>query len=382
MAKRDYYEVLGLKRGASSDEVKSAFRKLAKKYHPDANPGDKTAEQKFREVNEAYEVLKDDEKRQQYDQFGHAAFEQGGPGGPGAGAGAAGFDFGGSFSDIFDEMFGDLGGRRGARRQGPQRGADLRYDLEITLDDAYRGRQIDIKVPSWAGCETCKGTGAKEGSGPTACPTCQGYGSVRSQQGFFTVERTCPACGGQGQVIEDPCPACRGQGRVQREKKLQVTIPAGVEDGNRIRLSGEGEAGLRAGPPGDLYIFLTIRPHPLFQREGANLRCKVPIPMTTAALGGTIEVPTPSGSRARVNIPKGTQSGQQFRLKGKGMPVLRSKSFGDLMVQVSVETPVNLTERQRELLNEFHDAQPDNTTSPESAGFFSKVKELWEDLKD
>ena len=381
MAKKDFYEILGLSKDASAADIKAAFRKLAKLHHPDANPGDKAAERKFKDINEAYEVLKDAEKRAQYDRFGHAAFDGGG--GPRGGAGGGGgFDFGGSFSDIFEEMFGDGGRSRRGGGRSASRGADLRYDLEIGLDDAFRGRQIEVRVPAWVGCETCKGSGAKAGSGPTTCKTCEGYGTVRSQQGFFTVERTCPACGGTGQVIADPCPSCAGAGRIRKDKTLSVNIPKGVEDGTRIRLQGEGEAGMRGGPAGDLYIFLAIRPHQIFQRDGAHIYCKVPIPMTTAARGGTIEVPTLDGARARVTVPKGTQSGQQFRLRGKGMPVLRSQARGDLIVQVTVETPVNLTRRQLDLLEEFDKAAPAKDTSPQSAGFFGKVKELWEDLKD
>lgn len=378
MSKRDYYEVLGVQKGASADDLKKAYRKLAMQYHPDRNQGDKTAEQKFKEINEAYDCLKDEQKRAAYDRFGHAAFEGGG-GRPGAGAG--GFDFGGGFADIFDEMFGEFMGR-GRGGQTNNRGADLRYNLEISLEDAFKGSTTQVRVPTSVMCEHCSGSGAENGSSPTTCGTCNGAGKVRAQQGFFTIERSCPACGGAGRVIKDPCRHCGGQGRVRKEKTLQVSIPAGVEDGTRIRLAGEGEAGLRGGTPGDLYIFLSIGAHRFFQRDGANLHCRVPIPMTTAALGGTIEVPTIDGSRAKVNVPAGTQTGHQFRLKGKGMSVLRSPARGDMYINVMVETPVNLTKKQQELLKEFEKEAAEKGHNPESEGFFAKVKEFFADLKD
>ena len=383
MSKRDYYDVLGVGKSASADEMKKAYRKLAMKYHPDRNPDDKTAEQKFKELNEAYEVLKDDQKRAAYDRFGHAAFEGGGPGG---GGGFHGFGGAGGFSDIFEEMFGEFmgGGRRGGGAGGRSstRGADLRYNMEVTLEEAFSGKKSSVHVPTSVTCETCDGSGAKPGTQPKTCGTCGGAGRVRAQQGFFTIERTCPTCNGQGKVISDPCTACGGAGRVRRDKTLEVTIPAGVEDGTRIRLAGEGEAGLRGGPPGDLYIFLSVAPHRLFQREGANIQCRVPIPMTTAALGGAIEVPSIDGSRAKVTIPGGTQTGTQFRLRGKGMSVLRSSARGDMFIQAVVETPVNMTKRQKELLEEFAKAEGDDSSSPESHGFFKKVKEFFEDLTD
>ena len=379
MSKRDFYEILGVQKGANADELKKAYRKLAMEYHPDRNQGDKAAEVKFKELNEAYDVLKDEQKRAAYDRFGHAAFENGR--GPGAGAGGAGFDFGAGFADIFDEMFGEFMGRGGRPGQANNRGADLRYNLEISLEDAFKGSAATVRVPTSVACEVCKGTGAESGSQPITCPTCNGIGKVRTQQGFFTVERTCPGCGGAGRVIKDPCRSCGGQGRVRKEKTLNVNIPAGVEDGTRIRLAGEGEAGLRGGTPGDLYIFLAIAPHQFFQRDGANLHCRAPIPMTTAALGGTVEVPTIDGNRARITIPAGTQTGAQFRLKGKGMSVLRSPARGDLYIQVMVETPVKLTKKQEELLREFEKAGKDGH-HPESEGFFAKVKELWTDLTD
>jgi len=375
MAKRDYYEILGLARGASEQEVKSAYRHLAKECHPDRNPDDTHAEIRFKEVSEAYEILKDPQKRAAYDHFGHAAFD----GGMGAGARGFGPDFASSMSDIFDDLFGEfMGGRRGQRpRSGRERGADLRYNLDIALNDAFAGKTAQICVPTSVSCETCNGSGARAGTKPTPCPTCGGQGKVRASQGFFTIERTCPNCQGRGETIEDPCHSCRGSGRVTKERTLSVNIPPGVEDGTRIRLAGEGEAGLRGGPAGDLYIFLAIKPHEFFQRDGADIFCKVPISMTTAALGGQIEVPTIDGAATRVKIPEGSESGKQFRLKGKGMPVLRSKVSGDMYIQVEVETPKSLTKRQRELLEEF-ERESHKETSPESAGFFAWVKDIFE----
>ena len=379
MAKRDYYDVLGVQRTANEQDLKSAFRKSAKEHHPDKNPDDKVAEQKFKELAEAYEVLKDPQKRAAYDQFGHAAFEGGrGPGGPGG----FGPDFASSMSDIFDDLFGEfMGGRRGPQRGGRgggrERGADLRYNMEIGLAEAFNGKQAQIRVPTSVGCETCKGEGAKPGTKPSACPTCAGQGKVRASQGFFTIERTCPSCHGRGELIEDPCTACSGAGRVTKERTLQVSIPAGVEDGTRIRLAGEGEAGARGGPTGDLYIFLAIKPHEFFQRDGADVFCRVPVSMTTAALGGNIEVPTLDGTRVKMPVPPGTETSKQFRLKGKGMPVLRSKVQGDMYIQVEVETPKHLTRRQRELLEEF-ERESKAETSPASSGFFSRVKEFFE----
>jgi molecular chaperone DnaJ len=369
MTKRDYYEVLGVPKNADEAALKSAFRKLAMQHHPDKNPGDHTAEVKFKEVNEAYQVLSDQQKRAAYDRFGHAAFEQG--------SGGAGFgpDFASSMSDIFEEFFGDFMGRRGGRG-GVERGADVRYNMEITLEESFAGKTAEINVPTPITCEACKGSGAKAGTAPKTCPTCRGAGRVRATQGFFTLERTCPTCSGRGEVVEHPCPACGGAGRVVREKSLSFQIPPGVEDGTRIRLAGEGESGSRGGPPGDLYIFLSVRPHDFFQREGADVFCRVPISIATAALGGTVEVPTVDGGRTKVRVPEGTQSGKQFRVRGKGMPVLRSKDTGDMYVQAVVETPRNLTKRQRELLEEF--ARTENTdTHPETAGFFAKAKALW-----
>ncbi|WP_067223167.1 molecular chaperone DnaJ [Stappia indica] len=372
MEKRDYYEVLGVARDADGTVLKSAYRKLAMQYHPDRNPGDAEAENRFKEISEAYDTLKDEQKRAAYDRFGHAAFENGGFGG---GRGGGPGDFASAMSDIFDEFFGMAGGRRGGR----DRGADLRYNLEISLEEAFAGKTVEIEVPTSITCETCTGSGAKPGSSPTICRMCGGSGRVRASQGFFTLERTCTACQGRGQVISDPCPDCQGAGRKTVNRTLSVNIPAGIEDGTRIRLGGEGEAGLRGGPSGDLYIFLSIRPHAFFQRDGADLYCRVPVSMTTAALGGQFEVPTLSGETMRVKVPEGTQTGKQFRLKGKGMPVMRSQQFGDAYIQVTVETPTNLTRRQRELLAEF-EQESSGETHPESSGFFSRVKDFLDTL--
>ncbi len=373
MSKRDYYEVLGLARGAGDQEIKSAFRSLAKKHHPDYNQGDASSESRFKEINEAYEVLKDPQKRAAYEQYGHAAFEGGG------GPGGFGPEFASSMEDIFENFFGDfMGGRGGQRgRPGHERGSDLRYNMEITLADAFNGKTAEIVVPTSMACESCSGSGAKPGTTPSACSTCGGHGKVRASQGFFTIERTCHSCQGRGEVIGDPCGDCSGLGRVSRERTLSVNIPAGVEDGTRIRLAGEGEAGLRSGPAGDLYIFLSIQPDSFFQRDGSDVFCRAPISMVKAALGGHIDVPTLEESVTRVKIPAGTESGKQFRLKGKGMPVLRTKMLGDMYIQVDVETPKNLTKKQRELLEEF-EKESKNDTSPESAGFFTKVKDFFE----
>jgi len=374
MSKRCYYETLSVTRTATDTEIKTSYRKLAMQWHPDKNPGDKNSEVKFREISEAYDVLKDGDKRAAYDRFGHAAFEQGN----GASAHGFGADFGSTFSDIFEGIFGMAGGR--ARSSGGrERGADLRYNMEITLEEAYYGKTAEIRIPTSVTCEACSGAGAKAGTRPKTCGTCAGHGRVRQAQGFFTLERTCPACHGRGQVIEDPCPSCSGSGRVTRERMLSVNIPQGVEDGTRIRLAGEGEAGVRGGGSGDLYIFLSLVSHPIFQRDGADLHCRVPVSMVTAALGGEFEVPAIDGARSKVKVPGGTQSGRRFRLQGKGMPVLRSKQSGDMYVQVVVETPQNLTKRQRELLQEFHKLSS-TETQPESSGFFARVKELLDGL--
>ena len=367
MAKRCYYEVLEVERTADEGQLKSAFRKLAMKWHPDRNPGNHDCEHRFKEINEAYDVLKDADKRAAYDRFGHAAFEQG------AGGGGFSSDFGSAFSDLFEGIFG-MGGGRG-RRDGRERGADFRYNMEIGLEEAFAGKTAQVRLPTSVSCEACSGTGAKAGSKPKTCAHCNGAGRIRHAQGFFTLERTCPACQGHGQVIDDPCPSCSGSGRVTRERTLSVNIPPGVEDGTRIRLAGEGEAGMRGGPAGDLYIFLSLSTHAFFQREGADLHCRVPVSMVTAALGGEFEVPTIDGSKTRVKVPEGTQSGRRFRLQGKGMPVLRSRQVGDMYVQVVVETPQKLTKKQRDLLAEF-ERLSSRDTHPESAGFFGKVKEL------
>jgi molecular chaperone DnaJ len=373
MPKRDYYETLGVSRGASDAELKSAFRKAAMQCHPDRNPGDKASEIRFKEVNEAYQTLSDAQKRAAYDRFGHAAFDGGG-----AGFGGMGEGFASSMADIFDDLFGDVMGRRG-RSSGRERGSDLRYNMEITLEEAFSGKTASLKVPTSVTCEACSGTGAKPGSKPKTCATCGGHGRVRAQQGFFAIERTCPTCQGRGETIDNPCSACNGAGRVSRERSLSVNIPAGVEDGTRIRLAGEGEAGMRGGPPGDLYIFLAIKPHPFFQRDGADLYCRVPISMVQAALGGELGVHTLNGGESKVKIPEGTQSGRQFKIRGKGMPVLRARDFGDLYIQANVETPQNLTRRQRELLAEF-DAESSTRTQPEASGFIARMKEFFENL--
>jgi molecular chaperone DnaJ len=374
----DYYQLLGVDRAASAEDIKKAFRKLAMKYHPDKNPGDAKAEEKFKEINQAYEVLSNAEKRKAYDQYGHENYQRAQSGGGGAGPG--GFDFSSGFSDIFDEVFNDFmgGGRKrrgGASMQQP--GSDLRYNLEITLEEAFKGKKTTIQFSSQMACESCQGSGAAEGSSQVTCPTCQGAGRVRSQQGFFAFERTCPQCQGAGVMIEKPCRPCQGQGRVNKQRTLDVSIPVGVEDGTRIRLSGEGESGLRGGGPGDLYIFLSLKPHTFFERQAEHLFCQATIPMVTAALGGIIEIPGIEGKRLKVPIPEGTQAGQKIRLKGQGMPKLRSTVRGDLYIDVTVETPVNLTERQKEILKEFSGIG--TKTNPKSEGFFDKIKGLWGD---
>ena len=382
MSKKDYYDILGVPRTASADELKKAYRKLAMQYHPDKIQGSAEAEKKFKEISAAYDILKDEQKRAAYDQMGHAAFESGGDGGGGGYGPAGGFDFSASgFGSMFDDVFSEFMGGGRQQQRGPQtvshQGADLRYNMEISLEDAFKGLKKNIKISTHAECKSCHGSGAAEGSKPETCPTCHGHGTVRARQGFFTIERACSQCHGMGQIIKNPCKTCSGSGRTRKEKTLAVTIPAGIEEGARIRLTGEGEAGLRGGPAGDLYIFIHVKPHKFFHREGSNIYCQVPIPITTAALGDEIEVPAIDGHAARVKIPAGTQSGKQFRLKGKGMSILRSSSRGDMYIEVSVETPVNLNKRQKELLEEFAGLEKKSHSSPLSEGFFAKLKDLW-----
>ncbi|MGH1456964.1 MAG: molecular chaperone DnaJ [Alphaproteobacteria bacterium] len=382
---KDYYKTLGVDKSASADEIKKSYRKLAMKYHPDQNKGNAEAEEKFKSISEAYDILKDDQKRAAYDQYGSSAFDgsMGGGGPRGGGMGGAGF------SDIFEDMFGDfMGGRGGggARQNGPARGSDLQYTMDLTLEEAYKGKDAKIKIPVNDSCDLCNGSGAEKGSSAENCGTCNGAGRVRAQQGFFTVERTCPTCHGQGSTIKNPCKKCSGSGRTRTSKTLKVDIPAGMETGRRIRLTGEGEAGLRGGPRGDLYVMINVKPHKLFQRDGANLYCRVPITITRAALGGEIEVPTVEGTRAKVKIPPGTQTGQQFRLRGKGMTLLRSDARGDMYIEIFVETPVNLNKKQQDLLKDLDKTMSDgksaNKNSPESSGFFKKIREFWDDLSE
>ncbi len=378
MSKRDYYEVLGVEKSATEREIKKAYKRLAMKYHPDRTAGDKDLEAKFKEVKEAYEILADAGKRQQYDQFGHAAFEQGHGGGHG------GFGGGADFSDVFGDVFGDIfggGGRRGGGGQRQQRGADLRYNLEMTLEDAVRGKELEIKVPTWVSCDPCKGSGANKGSKPKTCTTCHGSGQVQMRQGFFAVQQTCPACHGQGQIISDPCKSCHGQGRVEKTKTLSVKIPAGVDTGDRIRLSGEGEAGLNGAPAGDLFVQVHVKDHPIFVRDGSNLYCEVPIGFSTSALGGEIEVPTLDG-RAKLKIPSETQTGKMFRLRGKGVKSVRGGAVGDLLCKVIIETPVNLNDSQKDLLRQFEESMSGKPSKyrPKEQGFFDGVKKFFDDL--
>lgn len=375
MSKRDYYDVLGVPKGSEKEAIKKAYRTKAKELHPDRNSDNPNAEAQFKEVNEAYEVLKDAEKKAAYDRYGHAAFESGGGG---TGFGGSG-DFSSAFSDVFDDLFGDfMGGGRGGRKQ-QSRGSDLRYNLSISLEDAFAGLQKTINVPSSVACGSCNGTGAAGGSSPTTCPTCSGLGKVRATQGFFTVERGCPTCSGAGQIIKNPCSSCGGQGTQKKDRALSVNVPPGVETGTRIRLSGEGETGPRGGISGDLYIFIEVSKHKIFERDGLNLFCRVPVSMAKASLGGEVEVPTIDGGRSRVRIPAGSQSGRQMRLKGKGMPAIKTVQKGDMFIEMAVETPVNLTARQKELLQEFEELSEDN--NPETNSFFSSVKTFWESMK-
>ncbi len=376
---KDYYQILDVPKTATQEELKKAYRKLAMKHHPDKNPGDKSAEEKFKEISHAYDVLSDEQKRAAYDRYGHDAFNQGGMGSGGGGMGGGGFDFSSGFADIFEDLFGRQRGG-GGESQTSNRGADLRYNLNVTLEEAFKGKSETIKITTAASCDTCHGSGGANGSKPVTCTTCNGSGRIRATQGFFTVERTCTTCGGMGKTIKDPCKSCAGTGRVRKEKTLSVNIPAGVEEGTRIRLSGEGEVGVRGGPAGDLYIFIGIKAHGLFVRDGADIHCNIPIKMTTATLGGAIEVPTIDGSRVKVTIPEGTQHGHQMRLRGKGMSILRAGSRGDMYIHTLVETPIKLSKKQKELLKEF-DKNGDNV-SPQSDSFFAKVKDFWADLKE
>ena len=385
MAKRDYYETLGVSKGASADEIKKAYRKKAKELHPDRNADNPDAEAQFKEANEAYDVLKDAEKKAAYDRFGHAAFDGGMGGGGGARRPHPGQqgDFASAFSDVFEDLFGDFMGQQGRGGAGggrprATRGSDLRYNMRIPLEEAFTGQQKTIQVPTAVQCAKCDGKGTEGSSEPATCPTCAGMGKVRAQQGFFTVERTCPTCSGAGQIIKNPCPVCHGAGRVEKERQLSVNVPAGVETGTRIRLSGEGEAGLRGGPTGDLYIFIEVEDHPIFQRDGVNLYCRVPVSMTAAALGGEVEVPTIEGGRSRVKVPAGSQTGRQMRLRGKGMPALRGGAIGDMFIELSIETPVNLTQKQKELLRQFEAEAADN--NPQRDSFFNKVKGFWDGM--
>ncbi|HEY1151042.1 MAG TPA: molecular chaperone DnaJ [Pseudoduganella sp.] len=374
MAKRDFYEILGVAKNSSEDDIKKAYRKLAMKYHPDRNPDNKEAEEKFKEVKEAYEMLTNPEKREAYDRYGHAGVDpnMGGMGGGGFGG------FGDAFGDIFGDIFGGGGGRRSA---GPQvyRGADLRYNLEITLEQAAHGFDTTIRVPSWDKCDTCHGSGAKPGTSPTTCSTCGGHGQVRMQQGFFSIQQTCPKCHGTGKIIPEPCPSCSGAGRIKRNKTLEVKIPVGIDNGMRIRSTGNGEPGTNGGPPGDLYVEIHIKPHPVFQREGDDLHCEMPISFAKAALGGEIEVPTLDG-KVTFTVPEGTQSGKTFRLKGKGIKGVRSGYPGDLFCHVAVETPVKLSDRQKELLREFDRSTTEGGAkhSPQTKSFMDKVKDFFE----
>ena len=377
MAKRDYYDVLGVNKSASPEELKSAYRKLAVKYHPDKNPGDKSAEDKFKEASEAYGILSDKSKKENYDNFGHAAFENGG-GGQGGFGGFGGFS-GADFSDIFEDFFGDFGGggRRSSRnRNSNNRGSDLRYDLSITLEEAYLGKKQNIQFSTSEKCNTCKGNGSKPGTSPDRCTYCGGNGRVRSNQGFFTVQQTCPQCSGSGEEITNPCSDCRGSGSKQTAKKISVTIPKGVDDGTRIRLSGKGEAGRRGGASGDLYLFINVHSHELFKRSDENLFFEFPVSIADAALGTSIEIPTIDGSKAKIKIPAGTQSGKQFRLRGKGMPYMRGSGYGDLYVQVNTEVPINLNSQQKELLEKFREIENEKS-NPSIKKFFDKAKSFW-----
>ena len=372
MAKRDYYDVLGVTKSSTADQIKSAYRKLAVKYHPDKNKGDKASEDKFKEASEAYHVLSNAERKQNYDNFGHAAFENGGGGRGGFGN----FDFSSHFSDIFEDFFGEGFGGRSRSRKSSNRGSDLRYDLSITLEEAYSGKKQDIKFTSSEKCDTCKGSGSKPGHDAGSCSMCAGHGQVRSSQGFFTVQQTCPQCSGSGEEITNPCSSCGGQGKKQTSKRLSVTIPKGVDDGTRIRLSGKGEAGTRGGGSGDLYLFVNVYSHELFKRSDENLFFECPISIADAALGTSIEIPTIDGGKAKIKIPPGTQSGKQFRLRGKGMPFMRGSGTGDLYIQVNTEVPISLNKEQKELLEKFREIENEKS-NPSIKKFFQKAKDFW-----
>lgn len=380
MAQRDFYEVLGVSKNASDDEIKKAFKRMAMKYHPDRNPDDEEALEKFKEAREAYDVLSDPQKRAAYDQFGHAGVDPSAGGGAGFGGGFGG---GASFSDIFGDVFGDIFGGGGARGgQRVYRGADLRYNLELNLEEAVKGSEVNIRIPTHVACEECNGTGAKKGSSPTTCTTCGGHGQVRMQQGFFSLQQTCPRCQGTGKIITDPCHACHGDGRVEKTRTLSVKVPAGVDNGDRIRLSGEGEAGENGGPPGDLYVHIHVKPHPIFQRDGNDLHCEVPVSIGVAALGGELEVPTLDG-RVKLKVPPESQTGKQFRMRGKGVKSVRGDGVGDLLCKIVVETPVNMTNKQKELMKELDDSMQEDGIkhSPRAASWLDGVKKFFEDMK-
>ena len=374
MADKDFYEILGVDRNASNDDIKKSYRKLAMKYHPDRNQGDAESETKFKEASSAYEILKDPQKKAAYDQYGHDAFRQGG--------GQQGFgDSNGGFSDIFEEFFGGGFGGSASRQRGPSRGSDLRFNMGISLKEAFTGKKTEIKIPGYAGCNTCSSTGSADKAGPSTCSTCDGHGKVRSTSGFFSIERPCPTCGGEGSSIKNPCVKCSGTGQIKKQKTISVTIPAGVDTGTRIRISGEGEPGQRGAGNGDLYIFVEVQKDNLFEREEENLFCQIPISIITAVLGGEIEVPTIEGKKAILKIPAGTQSGTQFRLRGKGMSILRPNKTGDLYVETGVEIPVNLTTKQKAILRDFeNEGGTSKAHSPKSQSFFRKIKEVWDDL--
>lgn len=377
--KKDFYELLGVARNASEEEIRKAWRKMAMQHHPDRNQGDKKAEQKFKDITAAWEVLKDPQKRAAYDRYGHQAFEQGAGPGPGASGNGFGFEFSGGegFSDIFDAMFGDMTGR--TRGQEAGRGHDLKYEMEISLEDAFRGTRLNVHIPRHVSCESCHGKGTEGGVEPAVCGTCHGRGKVRSQQGFFTIERGCSRCHGTGHLIDKPCRPCSGSGRLRREGHVSVQVPAGVEEGTRLRLSGEGDAGLRGNPPGDLYIFISLKPHPLFRREGNTVLCKVPVDFITAALGGKVEVPTIEGTTARITVPEGVQTGHQLRLRGKGMGAIRSTARGDMVIQIFVETPTGLSKKQKAMLEQWREAQ-EPSTHPRCDTFVQQVKEWWQSV--